>query len=66
MTFWLNVPFEERKRAKELGCKWDVYFRQWWKPDAIALETIPIHWHLREGQRWNNQKGGVVALKKVK
>ena len=66
MTFWLNVPYSERKRAKELGCKWDTYFRQWWKPEAIDVQNLPIHWHLREGQRWNKQRGDVVALKKVK
>lgn len=67
MTTWLNVPFEERTMAKELGCRWDKYYRQWWKPETIDIQTLPSHWHLREGQRWSNsRKGDVVVPKRVR
>ena len=43
-TFWLRVPFAEKDKAKELGCRWDQDKRSWWKPQAIDVEVIPKHW----------------------
>jgi hypothetical protein len=67
MTTWLNVPYSEKDKAKALGCRWDTYYRQWWKPEAVDINNLPIHWHLREGQRWsNNKRGGVVVPKRAR
>lgn len=69
MTVWLNVPYDEKNTAKEIGCRWDPEFKQWWKPECIDMSSIPKHWHLREGQRWktnNNKRGDVVVPKRVR
>ena len=44
MTVWLRVPFEEKEKAKKLGCRWDWDKRKWWKPDSVDVSTLPKRW----------------------
>jgi hypothetical protein len=44
MTVWLRVPYEDKDKAKELGCRWDWDKRKWWKPDTVDVSTLPKSW----------------------
>ena len=37
MKSYLEVPFEEKDEAKELGAKWDPEIRKWYAPDMESL-----------------------------
>ena len=47
MAYWLNVPFEEKDKAKQLGCRWDVEQKRWWKPRYVSFSKIPEHWIIK-------------------
>ena len=51
ITF-LNVPYDEKQAAKDLGAKWDAEKKQWYVPPLIDL--APFH-------RWN--RGTNIELK---
>lgn len=37
---YLDVPFEQKDEAKALGARWDAAARQWYAPDAAALQRL--------------------------
>jgi hypothetical protein len=40
--FPLNVPFEEKDAAKELGAKWDATKKLWYAPMAVLAKGSPL------------------------
>lgn len=43
MKTYLDVPFEQKERAKELGARWDAARKRWFVPDGVDLFPF-LHW----------------------
>ena len=42
---YLNVPFKDKDKAKELNCKWDKEAKKWYTYKN-ALSNIPQEWQV--------------------
>ena len=45
---WLDVPYEYRERARELGARYDTFYRCWYAPKGHASQTVDLdRWRMR-------------------
>jgi hypothetical protein len=47
MITWLNVPFNDNKKAKQLGAKWSIAHKSWFVENVESindfLDWVPEH-----------------------
>ncbi len=50
---WLNVPFDQKDRAKSLGARWDAQHRSWWVPKHYKDQRL---WRWVVGKRRHKER----------
>lgn len=46
--YYLNVPFNDRQKAKSLGCKWEFYVKLWYT--TTPVDKYFHKWCLKDNQ----------------
>jgi hypothetical protein len=44
IALYLNVPFSEKDKAKNLGAKWDAKKKKWYVPNGLDLNRFSCWW----------------------
>jgi len=54
---YLNVPYSEKDRAKELGAFWDPHAKKWFVPRGKKLEPFK-EWLEAEAEQEREKRAG--------